>query len=893
MNTFDFTTLENEDFKEDSVREFIIAPFLQELGFVLKDSKQSQKNSKLEMALSLKLTSPTITGSNEKITFTLFPDYALYVDSKPHCVLDAKVPKVKIDSQSKAERQAFYYAINPELKAPFYALCNGRSFTLFETNGQNLLKEFSCEELFNSLNCHSEGLAEESKKDISALPQYNNSFAFLKQYLTAPTESLKQTLARDSKTPKKPDSWYLSRELPRAITNPKKQAKAHYFGCTAYFTRQSWDIVTQNIKNFTDEGDVVLDSFGGSGVTAIEAMIQGRIGIHTDLNPLSIFMIKALSVKVDLSVLLDLSEEILKEFENLKPKNEKEARQILKDAKYYPNALDSELGETVTLKEQDSILWIPQDEILPKRSDVNSVLGLFSKTQLAELALLRKLIFKHTTPSGSKENRIHKRNLRYALMLAFYNTLSLINLTYHETKSRKGSAGNYFAFYGRYRLAKIPHFLDTVVIYRQKIKRVIKGKRELEYMFYQSYFYPLKGIIKDFSGAMINQRKNIEKQDSILDRTNGEKIFQADATDLKEVKSQSIDFIYTDSPYGAKIPYLDLSTMWNVWLDLPVDNALKEKECIEKGSLEKSREEYHVLMIVSLKEMYRVLKWNRWLAFVFQHQDYPLFQTLIDEAQNIGFEYVGSVRQNNGQTTFKKIQDKFSVLSGQLIMYFKKVDNPKARIKEDFSDDVIAFVLNHAEITIKGMELGFLHELGDECTDLAVLLNQHFDLDKTSGKYHIKKGEKFKSHKIPLEKRARYFLVSYLCGVERQGKKAYFDDTCLEIIPLLKNGVSPSDELIKEVLEDIATPNYEIGEWRLKDKKAHKGACLTSEKEIVEFLLRNLVDIGEGNSITKTLPKLATFDETTQEWNLKSKVQILQEMRLNYKSKIKIKEILW
>ncbi|AWI34488.1 DNA methyltransferase [Helicobacter apodemus] len=845
MNTFDFTTLENEDFKEDSVREFIIAPFLQELGFVLKDSKQSQKNSKLEMALSLKLTSPTITGGNEKITFMCFPDYVLYVDSKPHCVLDAKVPKVEISTQSKTGRQAFYCAINPELKAPFYALCNGRSFTLFETNGQNLLREFSCEELFNSLNCHSEGLAEESKKDISALPQYNNSFAFLKQYLTAPTESLKQTLARDSKTSKKPDSWYLSRELPRAITNPKKQAKARYFGCTAYFTRQSWDIVTQNIKNFTDEGDVVLDSFGGSGVTAIEEMMQGRIGIHTDLNPLSIFMTKALSVKVDLSALLDLSEEILKGFENLKPKNEKEARQILRDAKYYPNALDSEFGEVATQKSQDSILWIPQDEILPKGSDVNSVLGLFSKTQLAELALLRKLIFKHTTPSGSKENRIHKRNLRYALMLAFYNTLSLINLTYHETKSRKGSAGNYFAFYGRYRLAKIPHFLDTAVIYRQKIKRVIKGKRELEYapsdLFCQSYFYPVKGIIKDFSGAMINQRKNIEKQDSILDRTDGEKIFQADATDLKEIETQSIDFIYIDPPYGAKIPYLDLSTMWNVWLDLPVDNALKEKECIEKGSLEKSREEYHVLMIVSLKEMYRVLKWNRWLAFVFQHQDYPLFQTLIDEAQNIGFEYVGSVRQNNGQTTFKKRQYKFSVLSGQLVMYFKKVDNPKARIKEDLGDDVIVFALNHAEaiivrdngatlddihaeITIKGMELGFLHELGDECTDLAVLLNQHFDLDKTSGKYHIKKGEKFKSHKISLEKRARYFLVSYLCGAERQGKKAYFDDICLEIIPLLKNGVSPSDELIKEILEDIATPNYETGEWRLKDKKGTQGS---------------------------------------------------------------------
>ena len=812
---FDFAALENEDFKEDSVREFIIAPLLQKLGFALKGSNKQE--SKLEMVLSMRLSAPTITGSNEKIVFdkNTFPDYVLYVDSKPHCVLDAKAPKVKIDSQSKAERQAFYYAINPELKAPFYALCNGKSLTLFETNGQNLLKEFSCKELFT--------------KDFK-----NETFALLKQYLTTPIESLKQTLAQDSKTPKKPDSWYLSRELPKAIVNPKKQGKARYFGCTAYFTRQSWDIVTQNIKNFTDKGDVVLDSFGGSGVTAIEAMMQGRIGIHTDLNPLSIFMTKALSAQVDLSALYELSEAILSEFESLKPRNEKEAKAILKNAKYYPNALDSEFGEIATQKEQDSTLWIPQDEILPKGSDVDSVLGLFSKMQLAELALLRKLIFKHTTPSRNKENRIHKRNLRYALMLAFYNTLSLINLTYHTTP--KGG-GNYFAFYYRYRIAPNPTLLDTLDTFRRKIKLVIRGKCELESapsnLFYQSYFYPLQRVIKDFSGSLIAQRSNLEQSDSILDKTNGEKIFQADATDLKEIESQSVDFIYTDPPYGAKIPYLDLSTMWNVWLDLPVDNALKEKECIEKGSLEKSREEYHALMIASLKEMYRVLKWNRWLAFVFQHQDPQLWQILVEEAQKIGFEYVGSVRQGNGQTTFKKRQFKTSVLSGQLIIYFKKVQNPKTLAKEHLGDDITALVLNHAEaliarddgatleeicgeITIKGLELGFLHRLSKDYADLTPLINANFDLDTTSGKYHLKKGQKFKSNAIPLELRTKYFLLSYLREAKSQGKKAYFDDICLEIIPLLKNGVSPSKESIKEVLESIAIPMQKSGEWVLK-----------------------------------------------------------------------------
>ena len=768
MNTFDFKTLENKDFKEDSVREFIIAPLLEQLGFVFKDSTESR----LEMVLSLKLTSPTITGSNKKITFTRFPDYVLYVDSKPHCVLEIKAPQVEISAQSKAERQAFYYAINPELKAPFYALCNGKSLTLFETNGQNLLKEFLCKELFiNNFN--------------------NEAFALLKQYLTTPLESLKQMLSKDSKTPKKPDSWYLSRELPKAILNPQKRKKARHYGCLAYFTRQSWDIVTQNIKNFTDEGDVVLDSFGGSGVTAIEAMMNGRIGIHTDLNPLSIFMVKALSAKVDLSALYDLSEAILSEFESLRPKNEKEAKEILKNAKYYPNALDSEFGEVATQKEQDSILWIPQDELLPKGSDVDCVLQLFSKKQLAELALLRKLIFKHTTPSGSKEARVHKRNMRYSLMLAFYNTITRCNLTFHYADSVKTAGDSGIYKYYRYRIAPKPAFLDIGEHFKGKIQRVLKGKRELESapsdLFYQSYFYPLQHVIKDFSGALIGQRENLEQVDSLLNKTNGEKIFQADATNLREIESQSIDFIYTDPPYGAKIPYLDLSTMWNVWLDLPVDSSLKEKECIEKGSLEKSRYDYYDLMKQSLKEMYRVLKWNRWLAFVFQHQDPKLFQILIESAENVGFEYAGYVGQENtGISSFKKVQNPTRVLKGQLIIYFKKIDNPKTRTKleageqslEQMYRDIESIIVAnngatlesiHAYLVKMAIEGGY-YELMGKFANATLLINERFDYDPASKLYHIRDEASILNYGIPIEERARYYVLGELTKAQKENR---------------------------------------------------------------------------------------------------------------------------
>ncbi len=780
MLDFDFSLLEGKDFKEDSVREDIIAPLLKELGF---ESKKSI--SGLTLKRSVALTSDTILGSNKSIKAKdlIIPDYVLYIDGKPQCVLDAKKPEVDINSASKSERQAFYYVINPKMQAPFYALCNGRSLTLYQTSNQKLVLE------------------------IDLTTELNSKFELLKQYLINPIESLRQDISSDYKKTKKSDDWYLSRSLPKRIDIPKKQAKARHYGCTMYFTRQSWDIVTRNIKNFTDEGDIVLDPFGGSGVTAVESMMNNRFGIHIDLNPLSVFMTKALTSQVDLGDLYDLGEEILSEFEKLKPKNEKEAKAILKNAKYFPNAIDKEFGETVSVKKQEETLWIPKDEILPKGSDVDSVLKLFSPIQLSELAILRKLIMVKTTK---------KREMRYSLFLAFYNAITRCNLTFHRAKSLpNGGDSGVFRYY-RYRIAKEPEFLDIGNHFRSKFKRVIKGKQELQYSpyFYNSYFYPLN--------------KTVKNREEVI---NGEKIFQADATNLKEINDKSIDYIYTDPPYGAKIPYLDLSTMWNAWLDFKVDKNLKEKECIEKGSLDKSREEYISLMKNSIKEMYRVLKFNRWLSFVFQHQDPQLWQLLVDAAEEVGFEYAGSVRQDNGKKTFKKIQNPATVLSGQLILHFKKVNNPKTRIKDKVGD-TFELVLNNIEALIardngatleeinselqtRGLELGFLHELSKMFKDLTAFINQNFDYDNSSGKYHIRQGQKFKS-KIDIKVRAKYFILSFLRGAERRNEKSTFDDICLEVIPLLKNGITPDKKDIKEILEEVAIPNKTTGEWKLK-----------------------------------------------------------------------------
>ena len=799
LKDFDFALLENDDFKEDSVRSFIIDKILESLGFVAQNPNNPNR---LEISLSKSREVDIQIGSNTKIQKKLTPDYMLFVEGNAHCILDAKAPKIDISKDSEAQKQALSYLL--AYPSPFYALCNGREWIIYETSKQEILLQI---ELKNEL---------------------DSKFKQLAQILTTPLESLRESIAKaGAGKSKKLDEWYLSREIPKAILKPKKQEAKRHFGCTAYFTRQSWDIVTDNIKAFTAEGDVVLDSFGGTGVTAIEAMMNNRYGIHTDLNPLSIFMVKALSAKVNLGDLYDLSEEILAEFENLLPKNDKEAKALLKNAKYYPNAIDKEFGEVATSKIQDSTLWIPKDEMLPKRgSDVDSVLKLFTKIQLAELALLRKLIMRKTTK---------QKEMRYSLLLAFYNTLSLINLTFHPTPD---GGGNYFAFYKRYRVAKKPIFLNTNSVFRQKIKRVLMGKRELENSphFYNAYFAPLTRIIKDFKGAMINQRQNVENIDSLESKTNGERIFQADATNLKEIESESIDFIYTDPPYGAKIPYLDLSTMWNAWLDLPVDLDTREKECIEKGSLEKSKYDYYDLMKKSLKEMYRVLKFNRWLAFVFQHQDPKLFQILVESAENVGFEYVGCISQDNGQATFVKRQFPTRVLKGQLILYFKKIDNAKSRAKiqtgtesleQMFKDIEKVIVENngasleiiHANLIKMALEGGY-HTLMSKFENVLLLINERFDYDAVSKLYHIRDAASILNYGIPVEERARYYILGELKKAERENRGVKFDSLCLYILPLLKNGVQANNKLVREILSELAIENKDTGEWKLKPKEA-------------------------------------------------------------------------
>jgi len=731
FGNLDFRSINsNPDFKEDSVREVIILPLLHELGYLEKNIVRSKT-----------LQHPFLKIGSKKRPVNLIPDYSLKVEENFAWVLDAKAPNQGVTDSDNIE-QVYSYATHPEIRSIYFALCNGEKFALYrrEQTSQPVLM-FSLEEIehyWDKLKIFLSPSSFQSGKSIV----YEGTVEYVKA---------------------KGGFDYLSRPLLEEIPVRKQAAKRH-FGVHGYFTKQTWNVVAEYIKNYSKPGDLVLDPFGGSGITAVEAMMNDRKAIHIDINPMSVFMVSSLVAPINPSELVEAFDRVKTAFIKSAPKTKEEIKKGLKKYKY------------------------PKNFKLPKGSDVEMIQDLFTEKQLVQLAFLKQLI-------NSEKNK----NIKNSLLLAFSSSLNKFNKTFHYTKSDGGGDSSAFRYY-RYRIAPDPGQLDLMNIFETKFKKIYAAKQD---------------IISKINESTIN------------DIT----IKKGTATNLKWIPKESIDYIYTDPPYGKKIPYLDLSVMWNSWLDLDVTEKDYEQEAIEGGDHKKTKESYNNLMADSIKEMYRVLKFDRWLSFVFAHKDPEFWHLIIETAEQCGFEYVGAVPQKNGQSSFKKRQNPFTVLSGQLIINFRKTRNPKAIMKAHLGMDVTEIVLQtiegiiaknngatleqiNDELIIKGLELGFLDLLKKEYTDLTPLLLDNFDFNDAKQEFSIRKGGKFKTH-VDVKLRIRYYLISFLRRAERENINPTIDDIITGIIPLLKNGTTPENQTIEKVLNDIGE-HVGNNQWRLK-----------------------------------------------------------------------------
>jgi DNA modification methylase len=103
---------------------------------------------------------------------------------------------------------------------------------------------------------------------------------------------------------KKPEFKHLNRQIP-------PEAHTSMYNFHKYWSRKTWNVVGEYIETYCPEKGIVYDPFGGSGVTAIEALKRGRKAIISDISPLATELTR-LTIKY---VSLEKIKESLKELE--------------------------------------------------------------------------------------------------------------------------------------------------------------------------------------------------------------------------------------------------------------------------------------------------------------------------------------------------------------------------------------------------------------------------------------------------------------------------------------------------------------------------------------------------------------------------------------------------
>ena len=135
--------------------------------------------------------------------------------------------------------------------------------------------------------------------------------------------------------------------------------------------------------------------------------------------------------------------------------------------------------------------------------------------------------------------------------------------------------------------------------------------------------YNLEGKIKRLPKAFESQ---FAKQSGVVIGTGSTAMLQA--------PENSIDYIYTDPPFGENIYYADLNFLVESWYAV-YSNA--NAEAIVDKAKKKGLAEYQELMRRCFAEYYRVLKPGRWISIVFHNSRNAVWNAIQEALQSVGF----------------------------------------------------------------------------------------------------------------------------------------------------------------------------------------------------------------------------------------------------------------
>ncbi len=167
----------------------------------------------------------------------------------------------------------------------------------------------------------------------------------------------------------------------------------------------------------------------------------------------------------------------------------------------------------------------------------------------------------------------------------------------------------------------------------------------------------------------------------------------------------SVDYIFTDPPFGANIMYSDLNCIWEGWIKVRTDNR---EEAIVNSYQNKTLFEYQELMNRSLKEYYRILKPGKWLTMEFSNTSASVWNSIQNALQGVGFIVANVAALDKQQGSFKAVTTPTAVKQDLIITCFKpsesftikfdnvSIDDPTQSIW-DFTEEYLVHLPVHIE----------------------------------------------------------------------------------------------------------------------------------------------------------------------------------------------------
>ena len=456
------------------------------------------------------------------------------------------------------------------------------------------------------------------------------------------------------------------------ISNSNSEPKIYstIYAMHKYWAKKPHNIISEYIKKYSKKKDIILDPFSGSGIALIEGYNSKRKAVGIDINPTAFFLSKGILNPIDIKKFEEEFSKIetecmekINSFYKVKRKNKtyvgthfiwknnKLDEVRYKDPKTIiskPTPLDIKLSKSFTYAKIKQ--FFPKDKLFdnPRINSYSEsrVCDLFTPRNTKALAILLERI-----------SKIKDKNIREIFRLCFSSMLgqtSKMVFVINNSNTKNGKSKLKTRKLGSWIIGYwIPNEHFEVNVWNSFVTRYTK-------------ILEAKKIQQDEFGKpeFVNEFKKLKNGDIFL-------MNKSAIEGLKKIPKNSIDYIITDPPHGDRIPYLELSHMWNSWLKNKVNY---KNEVIISGAKNrnKSIENYMELLEKSMTEMVRVLKPNHCLTFIFNTHSERTWQEIFDFTKNIGLKIHDISTLNYSRNSVVQ-EHKEGGLRFDFVLTFKKV----------------------------------------------------------------------------------------------------------------------------------------------------------------------------------------------------------------------------